>query len=137
MDHIGVAGLRIEIVQGLEDIAVHIVLQLGAAQGLERVWRDSGGDAGFQHDAVFGAAAARDRVLDDFDIGILVVKGREHRAGGFTFAGSRPPVEDFQLLCFRHCSRFDDHGLDNFCDLYFRLTWTSTTCVTTTVCTAE
>jgi hypothetical protein len=72
---------------------------------------------------VFRAAAARHRILDDFDIRIFILEGREHGVGGFTLAGGCPPVEDFQLFGFRRCRRFDDHCLDNFRDLYLRLAW--------------
>jgi len=43
-------------------------LQLGAAQSLERVWRDTGCHAGFQNHAVFSATAAGYRVLYELNI---------------------------------------------------------------------
>ncbi len=100
-DLVAVTGCGIQVIQGLQDAAVDIVLQLGAAQGLERVWRDAGGDAGFQDDAVLGAAAARNRVLDDLDVRVRSLQGREHGIRGFALTGSSPPVEDFQLLLHR------------------------------------
>ena len=113
---LSIALCCIEIIQGLQDIAVDLVFQLSATQCLECVWWDAGGNPGFQHDAVFGSTATRHWVFNYLDFRILVVIRFEHRVRGFALTRSGPPVEDFQLGNHFFGGR-DKDGLDDFLDL--------------------
>ncbi len=114
------------VVHRLDVVAIHVLLELGPAQGLEGVRRDLGCQQTKQDGLQGNATTTGDGVVHDRGIGVLLVVPLKDLIHRLPLATGCPPVVDGKLILdhFGHRGGGHDHldlFLDNLLDLFLDL----------------